>query len=300
MARVDNVFQILIRDDGRLPANVPPLLQQRIQALRSFHPEAAYNLLDAHDVRSFISANFSSDVIDAYDKLAPYAYKCDLARFCLLLVHGGLYVDVGALVVARLKRPRSAKLVAFRDLMLPHNCWALSNSIIFADPGRPELRAAIDLIVQNCKSGYYGATPLDPTGPVLFGRALALCNNVQDYWLGEACYVQRLGLRQFVSHWIGKAQNPDHVYVLPNGKVVGMHKRAPGGDLRALGLTGTNNYADYWRSGQAYHGKRPIADEIALSSKLTGQFDGLGANNLVKRQAGELSTSKRFEVARPN
>jgi hypothetical protein len=252
-ANVEKIFQILIRDDGCLPTNLPPLLEPRIEALRRLHPEATYNLLDARDIRSFLSAHFSTDVIEAYDKLAPYAYKCDLARFCLLLVHGGLYVDVGALLTARLERPRRAKLVAFRDLWLPHNCWALSTAIFFADPGRQELRTAIDLIVQNCRNRYYGAWSIDPTGPVLFGRAVALCNNVIDYWFGEARYLHRFGLGDLLRDWMGKAQKPGkHVYVLPDGRVVGVRKPAAGGDLRIFGLTGTNNYNDFWFSRRVY------------------------------------------------
>jgi hypothetical protein len=40
--------------------------------------------------------------------------------------------------------------------------------------------------------------------------------------------------------------------VTPDGRIVGEHKPAAGGDLRALGLSGTNNYNHFWYSRLAY------------------------------------------------
>ena len=51
---------------------------------------------------------------------------------------------------------------------------------------------AIDYVVENCARRFYGASPLYPTGPVLFGRALAAAlaerrqrDDADDQWIGR-------------------------------------------------------------------------------------------------------------------
>lgn len=238
---VRNIFQILIRDDHSLPHEFPAKVEGNTRSLRSAHPEAAYHLLNAEEIRGFLAGNFKSDVVNAYNSLAPYAYKCDLARLCLLFVHGGLYVDLGIRFLTRLEPPLGSGLVAFRDLLVSSkNSWAVLNGLFFATAGRPELRTAIDLIVQNCKNKYYGATALDPTGPSAFGRAIAICNNVLDYWIGDA---------HVKSNWL---QKKTFVFVTPDGKSLALNTKREGGNLKELGLDGTNNYNTFWRSRQVY------------------------------------------------
>jgi hypothetical protein len=89
---------------------------------------------------------------------------------------------------------------------------------------------------------------------------------------------------------IGRAQKPDHVFVLPSGRVVGVGKPAPGGDLGALGLTGTNNYNDFWHSRLAYHEELQIAEKEHRSRvEFSSPLITLGDNTPVNHRSGELS-----------
>ncbi len=51
---------------------------------------------------AFLSTHFPPEVRQAYDDLLPGAFKADLFRYCVLLIHGGLYADVDILLESNL------------------------------------------------------------------------------------------------------------------------------------------------------------------------------------------------------
>ena len=57
-----------------------------------------YNFYNDEDARTFLSSHFPPEVREAYDALIPGAYKADLFRYCILLIHGGIYADVDVLL----------------------------------------------------------------------------------------------------------------------------------------------------------------------------------------------------------
>jgi hypothetical protein len=236
---IKDIFQILIRDDQRNYATLPPPLENNIQSVKIAHPEAAHHLFSGSEIRSFIADCFDADVLAAYDSLTPYAFKADLARYCLLFVHGGLYVDLGTRFLRRLEPPLGIGFAAFRYFnLLSGPPWCVSNNIIFASAGRPELRTAIDLLVQNCKNRYYGSTARDPTGPNLLGRAMAICNNGLDYWIGDS----RMTTPEF--------NNRNITYITPDGTLLALRTNSISGN--ELEIDGTNNYSNLWRMQQVY------------------------------------------------
>ena len=78
--------------------------------------------------------------LDAYFSLKPLAYRCDLARYCILNVKGGWYFDVGLTCLDRLEVPESIELVAFRSVpRFAFNNWSCDNGLIYAVPEHPAL-----------------------------------------------------------------------------------------------------------------------------------------------------------------
>ena len=53
-----------------------------------------YKLWVNTDIRIFLEKNYKKEVLEAYECLKPYAYKSDLARYCLIYKLGGGYVDL--------------------------------------------------------------------------------------------------------------------------------------------------------------------------------------------------------------
>ena len=85
-----NLFQIWITDN-----NDPPnqYVSNQMLKLKAMYPECQYRLYNDNDIKSFLASWFNPEVLQAYELLKPYAFKADLARYCLLYVYGGYYFD---------------------------------------------------------------------------------------------------------------------------------------------------------------------------------------------------------------
>lgn len=58
------------------------------------NPDWEFHFFDDEACREFLKENFEKDVLEAYDNIIPGAYKCDLWRYCVLYIHGGVYSDI--------------------------------------------------------------------------------------------------------------------------------------------------------------------------------------------------------------
>ena len=167
--------------------------------------------------------------------------KADLARYCIVNSKGGFYIDVGLRAEARVVPDSRINLVAFRDIgKYTYSNYACANGFFYSTPDSPVLETAIDMILQNVEHRFYGVTPLCPTGPGLFGRAIALEHKDGSFMFGDC---MELTPTQDVRN---------KAFVMPNGTVVLRCKPAHGGDLTALGARGTNNYNEVWQSKNVY------------------------------------------------
>ena len=61
-----------------------------------------YRFYADEDVGGFLGAHFPPEVKDAYDALRPGAFKADLFRYCVLLIHGGIYADMDVMLESNL------------------------------------------------------------------------------------------------------------------------------------------------------------------------------------------------------
>ena len=233
--------QIYISDD-RQPMG--DLLDSNANIARESLPEFKYAIYGDEEIQKFLSSNFSSEVLDIYESLAPYAYKSDFARYCILYKVGGWYIDVGLrLSGIRVKVPDNISLIAFRDHPYSHtsSSFACANGAIYAKMKHPAIAKAIELIIDNTKKRYYGLTPLCPTGPTLWGRAIAITGIDSSYLFGDF-----IELTQTHS-------KANKAMVLPDGSMLGYHKKRGGrDDLKARGARGTNNDNDFRYNKKVY------------------------------------------------
>jgi len=159
-------------DDCTVPVGMFDAMQSWIQ----HNPDWGYHLFDDDDIRLFIQAHFSSDVVSAYDQLVPGAYRADLWRYCVLYIHGGVYADAKLICHQSLQDvlPAAVDFITVRDVVrkrreFPGYLW---QAFMVAKPGLALFKIAIDRIVQYVEAGYYGCDPLSITGPGLLGKAL--------------------------------------------------------------------------------------------------------------------------------
>ncbi|ACI50449.1 hypothetical protein Gdia_0658 [Gluconacetobacter diazotrophicus PA1 5] len=264
---INKVHQITILGNGKLPDNLPKIIENNISCIKEFYPDSEYKMWSGEDIRQFLLKNFSEEVLWAYDKIKPYAYKCDLARLCVLYIHGGMYIDLGVRLMNKWDIPSAKGLAAFRDVPFITPSWtALQNGLIWSLPGRPELKKAIDWIVENCRTRYYGSQPLYPTGPVLFGRACVA--TMVERGQNKSADDQHVGNCRCITP---DAKMLNVAYVSKEGVVVALRAKKTGGDLRDIGISGSNNYNDIWRARQMYSEENHVWDFDDLNVIVEGR-----------------------------
>jgi mannosyltransferase OCH1-like enzyme len=184
--------------------SLPPKMSECVEKLKSTNPAFDHYLYDDNDCRAFIKENYDADVLAAYDKLIPGAYKADLWRYCVLYKMGGIYLDIkfqcepGFTLMEMtadnetfiLDRPSPDIILPIQQelvkLQSPDiydyliktsstNTWkngqiGLYNAIIASVPNNPILYECIQQVVKNVKNKIYGYCPLYPTGPGLLGE----------------------------------------------------------------------------------------------------------------------------------
>jgi mannosyltransferase OCH1-like enzyme len=234
------ISQVFISDSS---APLPQTLQRYAISVTAPIPGATHKIYNNEEIRSLIRAQFTNEVLNAYDALAPYSYKADLARFCILHEIGGWYFDIGMRGAdAQIKQlPDEVNMIAFRDI----NKYTLTNyacdgGIIFSKPKAPALATAIEMIVENVKRQFYGMTPLCPTGPSLWGKAIAKTGAERGIIFGDS-------IELTPTH-----QKKNKAMVLPDGTILAFKKPCGGGDLTELGASGTNNYNEIWLQRRVY------------------------------------------------
>jgi mannosyltransferase OCH1-like enzyme len=156
---------------------LPPLMFNAVKRIRKHNPRFNYKLFDDNECREFIKNNFKSDVLFAYDSLIPGAYKADLWRYCILFMHGGIYLDIK---FSPLNGFKFINLCESEHLVLDADGAGIYNALMVCKPGNQILYKAIRQIVENVKNKYYGSCCLCPTGPKLLPNFISLNNPIVD------------------------------------------------------------------------------------------------------------------------
>jgi mannosyltransferase OCH1-like enzyme len=150
--------------------DLPPKMRERVELLKRQNPRFEHFLYDDNECRELIKNNFSNDILKAYDKLIPGAYKADLWRLCVLYLYGGIYMDIKFVCVNGFKLIELTERNHFvEDRIKPLSIY---NGLLVCQQNHPFLMMAINKIVHNVKNNYYGSTPLEPTGPTMLGNLI--------------------------------------------------------------------------------------------------------------------------------
>jgi len=107
---------------------------------------------------NFLSTHFPPEIRDAYETLLPGAFKADLFRYCVLLIHGGVYADMDIMLETNLDLAVGPDI----GFMVPHDepgtsvdrRMCLWNGFIAAAPGHPFLAKTIETVVNNIRNRF--------------------------------------------------------------------------------------------------------------------------------------------------
>jgi len=242
-----NISQIFLTNTEQ---ELSSYLKDTCSSLDRIYKNHNRKIYDNNMLIAFIKENFDKDVLLAYEKLKPLAYKADLGRYCLLYKLGGWYFDIAIKCIRRYDIPLKTDLLCFRDEQRhSKTSWAVSAGIIWSCKNNVILYKSIEKIVKNCKTNWYGRTPLCPTGPSLFGEAIAEYNRDKNIIFGDLIRPNipftRKNIPILLSIFKGK-------FYLPNSRPFALLKPSKGGDLRKLGVKNAENYNDYWKNKNIY------------------------------------------------
>lgn len=137
-----------------------------VNSLLEFNPDFDYYFYNNIDCREFIFKNYNIEILDAYDRLYPVAYKADLFRYLIIYKNGGIYLDNKYLV-----RNSFSSIINEEETNIfcqDRKKNLLFNSILISAPNNKNFKLIIDRIVNNVTNNFYGTCPLHPTGPRLF------------------------------------------------------------------------------------------------------------------------------------
>ena len=145
---------------------LPPSMQSTMNNIKKANPEFEHYLYDDEDCHNFIKKNYSADILEAFDKLIPGAYKADLWRYCVLYFYGGVYIDI------KFQCKNNFKLIDLIDKEyfvsdLELSGFGIYNGLIIVKQRNEKLLRCINEIVINTKNNFYGDTFLHVTGPKL-------------------------------------------------------------------------------------------------------------------------------------
>jgi hypothetical protein len=254
------IHQILINDTNKLPDELPEYHNICYKQIKNLYPNEEYHLYSGEELEEIIKNNFDNDVFTAYKKLRPYSYKGDLARFCLLYLYGGLYIDLNIKLINIIPNLNMVEFFAFRDIAKSSKrSWSVSTSIIFATKKSKIIKKCIDIIVENCKKEHYGIMPIEPTACIVLGRAIMSFN--QDINLiattGELCYINQLKPHRegnYLYYFAFLMDKGDKIIayrkpiIKPSCSMVIDNR----GDISYFGFEGTNNYKEMWENKEVY------------------------------------------------
>lgn len=236
-----NIFNILIFDGKYNPTD---RLKLHIDSFKLQYPKMKHHLFFKDEVREIIKNNFDSDIVVAFDKLRPYAYKSDLARLCLLYKFGGIYSDISHIHLSPIIIEDDTRLVFFRGAGgLNNPPFLISNSVVFARPGQKEILDLINIIAKNTKSNYYGMNRLDITGPYTWGRYISSLQRFDGITFGDVVRTVHGMPKKSTYHTLSK--------YMPDGRLICIKNKSKNSSVEEF-LDGGNSYAKMWKNREVY------------------------------------------------
>jgi len=250
------IHQILINSQNTLP-KLPKYIQFCQSQIKKLYPNSEYHLYSGQEIECILKKNFSNDIITSYYSFKPYAYKADLARYCILYLYGGLYIDLSLLCLSSLILD-DTNFFAFRDLPeYSDPWWAITNAIIYTKPRSNVMKTAIDVMVHHCKTQFYGTSAIDVGGPTVLGKAVMRSqeNFNKVFTNGQVNYIDYSDLdieKEILTSFEYDLNKLTGFVLDKDKKIIALRKPSKGGDIQSLGLEGTNNYVNMWLNRDVY------------------------------------------------
>ena len=193
---------------------LPPKMQQNVELLRETNPEFEVIVYDNEMVCEYIKANFSGDVLHAYDTLIPISFKSDLFRYCVVSKEGGIYLDIKFEPINGFKLMHFVK---YRQVWASETANIASTGIFISVPGNPILRRAIDMIKYNVANRIMGQWPSSVTGPWLLTYVFTSFSDGKIKIFGDSMFKLKMVLKGNIDSSDPNMDLSNKIYLTRNG-----------------------------------------------------------------------------------
>ncbi len=161
-------------------SNLPNEIKTIFNKTINNNPECELVYFDDLQCLEFITKNFNSRILKAYNSLIPTAYKADLFRYCVLYQNGGIWSDLTQTFLEPIN-----SFIDFKndDLILVEGDYifkvrknGIEIAFMASKPKNKIYLKAIEQIIKNIESNYYGDSSFCPTGPIMFKKLIESSN----------------------------------------------------------------------------------------------------------------------------
>jgi mannosyltransferase OCH1-like enzyme len=133
------LFQIY-HDKSKIPSYI-------YDNIRNYASEYTHVVMDDKDIELFLNTYYKSNVLDTFKSLKLGAHKADLARYCILYIYGGLYMDIKVELIKPLSEIFTNYGVVYTVISIAKN--DIHQGIIKSPPNNPLFLSLIDYIVST-------------------------------------------------------------------------------------------------------------------------------------------------------
>ena len=133
-----------------------------INRVRNYNPGYQYFFVNGYEALDFIKSNFDKTVFKCYNNLLPGAFKCDLLRYCLLYVYGGIYIDFNVYMLDKFNNiiEDGDEFISAEDFT-NNSVW---QGFLMAYPKHPIIKKCIDKCCENILAKKYDYNKPSNTG----------------------------------------------------------------------------------------------------------------------------------------
>jgi mannosyltransferase OCH1-like enzyme len=245
-----NLFQIFLCDPDKLQTNLTQcadIFAAKKQAILDVY-SGNYQLYTNTEAQEFLG-KFDREVLKAFNTLAPYAFRADLLRYCLLYEYGGWYFDQSILPIVKVE-PTTENVV-----FVSRAGQYLENMMLYSAPREAYYSKLINAVCVNVKKRsdgdfriYGGQAVLNVTGPILM-------RNVYLQYIYKDAPRKAVEIRKRFE--FGEYYRPDATEgrLALASKVVAIYKKddTQFGRIDFIGFVGTNNYNQLYSKKAVYH-----------------------------------------------
>ena len=135
-------FQIYINfDKKKIPKDV-------YDNIKKYAPECTHIIVDEVDIEKFLNKYYTQSVLNTFKSLKSGAHKADLARYCLLYIYGGIYMDIKVELIKPLKDVFNKGDDLFYSV-LSYRGDHIAQGVIKSPPRNPLFLSLIDYVVKT-------------------------------------------------------------------------------------------------------------------------------------------------------